>query len=342
MNRRIGEPENWKTLKNSFFVSLFPPFPVSPFLPFFFFLALLCGCSRTIRPSLERLDPGNIPAFFDDRDRPSLKTAVTQSLTALRQTNDTEALAFGEERIPVARVRESLTAFLALLEAGTDLRSALTQDFDVYRVTSPVLFTGYYEPVLNGSLVRTTRYHYPLYRRPDDLVEVDLAEFSPERPGEKLYGRVVNGKLIPYFSRAEIDGQGVLEGKRYELVWVDDPVERFFLHIQGSGQIQLPDGARLRVGYAAANGKSYQSIGKVLLDQGKLHPGETSTPAIRHYLQAHPAEQDAVFFRNPRYIFFQPTPDGPRGSLGVPLTAGRSLATDPTIYPPGALGFIHA
>lgn len=320
----------------------FPRFPVSPLLPFLFFLALFCGCSRAVRPPLERLAPDNIPAFLDDLDRPSLKIAVQQSLVALQQKNPTDALAFGQEHLPVTRVRESLTAFLVLLESETDVRSVLARDFDVYRVTAPVLFTGYHEPLLNGSPVRTARYRYPLYRRPDDLVEVDLSLFSPPHPGEKLHGRVVNGKLLPYFSRAEIDGHGVLEGKRYELVWVDDPVARFFLHIQGSGQIQLPDGTRLRVGYAASNGKPYQSIGKLLLDQGKLRSGETSSPAIRHYLQAHPAEQDPTFFHNPRYIFFQLTPDGPRGSLGVRLTPGRSLATDPKLYPPGALAFIHA
>ncbi len=323
-------------------------FPVSPVLPFLLFFALFCCCGRTLPPSperlgpsLERLDPTTFPTFLDDLDRASLKTAIAQSLAALRPKNGAESIAFGKERVPVARVRDSLTAFLALLELHTDLRLALARDFAVYRVTAPVLFTGYYEPVLNGSLVRTARYRYPLYRRPDDLVEVNAPASLAEGAGEKRYGRMVNGKPLPYFSRAEIDGQGALVGKRYELVWVDDPVARFFLHIQGSGQIHLPDGKRLRVGYAGTNGQPYQSIGKLLLDQGKLHPGETSALAIRRYLQAHPDEQDAIFFHNQRYVFFQFASDGPRGSLGVPLTAGRSLATDPKIYPPGALGFIH-
>jgi membrane-bound lytic murein transglycosylase A len=205
----------------------------------------------------------------------------------------------------------------------------------------PVLFTGYYEPLLDGSLVRTERYRYPLYRRPDDLVEVELAVFPSARTEEKLYGRVVNGRLVPYFSREEIDGKEVLADKHYELAWVDDPVARFFLHIQGSGQIQLPDGRRLRVGYAGTNGRPYQSIGKLLLDQGKLRHGEPSAPAIRRYLRTHPEERDAIFFHNPRYVFFQVTADGPRGNLGAPLIPGRSLATDPRVYPPGSLGFIR-
>jgi peptidoglycan lytic transglycosylase A len=327
----------------------FPSFPLSRFLPFLLFFALLYGCGRTtpssperLGPSLEQLEPTNLPAFLDDLDRVSLKTAVARSLAALRQKNGAESIAFGKERVPVARIRDGLTAFLTLLETNTDLRFVLARDFAVYRVTAPVRFTGYYEPVLSGSLVRTARYCYPLYRRPDDLVEVNVPASSSEHVGEKLYGRMVNGKLLPYFSRAEIDGQGALAGKYYELVWVDDPVARFFLHIQGSGQIQLPDGKRLRVGYAGTNGKPYQSIGKFLLDQGKLRPGETSAPAIRRYLQAHPDEQDSILFHNQRYVFFQFTADGPRGSLGTLLTPGRSLATDPKIYPPGALGFIQS
>lgn len=321
-----------------------PRFPLSFFFPFLVFLLLFCSCGRAVQPVLERLDPTSIPAFADDLDRSSLKVAIQQSLVALRKKKETESLAFGEEQVSAGRIRDGLAAFLALLETDTDVQLALQRDFEVYRVAVPVLFTGYFEPLLNGNLVRTERYCYPLYRRPDDLVEVDLSVFSPEHAGEKLYGRVVNGKLLPYFSREEIDGQGVLAGKGYELVWVDDPVARFFLHIQGSGQIQLPDGQRLRAGYAGTNGKAYQSIGKWLLDQGKLRSGETSTPAIRRYLQHHPEEQDTTFFHNPRYIFFHIAPitaEGPQGSLGVPLTPGRSLATDPKIYPPGALGFIR-
>jgi len=333
VNRRTREPEIIR--------DPFPCFSVSPLLSFLVFLTLLCGCSRTARPVLERLDSHKIPAFLDDLDRPSLQAAVQQSLVALQKKSEAETLAFGEERVPSARVRDSLRAFLSFLDTATDLRLALQRDFDVYRVSSPILFTGYYEPVLSGSLVRTGRYRYPLYRRPDDLVEVDLSLFAPDRVGERFSGRVVNGKLVPYFSRAEIDGQGALVGKQYELVWVEDPVARFFLHIQGSGQVQLSDGQRLRVGYAGTNGRPYQSIGKLLLNEGKLRPGKTSALAIRRYLQTHPDEQDVILFRNPRYVFFQVTTDGPRGSLGVLLTPGRSLATDPKIYPPGALGFIR-
>ena len=136
-------------------------------------------------------------------------------------------------------------------------------------------------------------------------------------------------------------GRMLWAGKGYELLWLDDPIDRFFLHIQGSGLIRLPGGTPLRAGYAADNGRPYLSIGKLLLESGKLQPGSTTTPAIRQYLRSHPEERDSILFRNTRYIFFQLVPNGPVGSLGVPLTPGRSLAVDPTIYPAGGLAFIH-
>lgn len=304
----------------------------------FLLLFVLCDRGRITHAALERLDPGSIPSFHDDCDRASLKVAVAQSLAVLRRKNEGAMLSFGEQRISVARIRESLQAFLLMLEKNENLQAALRRDFDIYRVSTPVLFTGYHEPLLHGSRVRTPRFRYPIYRRPDDLVEASPAASGV---GQKQFGRLVNGQFLPYFSREEIDGEGVLDGKQYELLWVDDLISLFFLHIQGTGQVILPDGTRLRVGYVASNGRPYTSIGKLLLEQGKLAPGEATTPAIRRYLQRRPAEQRALFFANARYIFFQFAPDGPRGSLGAPLTAGRSLATDPRLYPAGAVGFIR-
>lgn len=292
--------------------------------------ALLCatllsvGYSRVGNATMEQDDPEFVPFFADDLDRSSLKAAVLQSVAALRRRDESQILAFGDQRISVAVIRESLETFAGMLDTEPDISTALLQNFDIYRVTSPVLFTGYHEPVINGSLVPTERYRYPLYRVPNDL---------PAR-----------GSATPYFTRAEIDGRGALRGRGNEIVWLDDPVERFFLHIQGSGQVRLPRGERIRVGYAGDNGRAYRSIGRYLLDQGVLQPGQASTQGIRHYLAAHPEEQDSILFQNPRYIFFKPLstgPSGPVGSLGVPLTPGRSLAADPSIYPLGGLAFIH-
>ncbi len=296
-----------------------------------FLAALFCGPLPTRghtgigNVGLEQEDPEFIPFFADDLDRASLKAAVLQSVTALHRRDESEILAFGEQRVSIALIRESLEAFAGLLDTEPDIGAALLQNFHIYRVTSPILFTGYHEPVINGSLVRTEQYRYPLYRTPSDL------------PGR--------GAEAPYFSRADIDGRGVLNGKGDEIVWLDDPVERFFLHIQGSGQIRLPRGERIRVGYAGDNGRPYHSIGRYLLDQRLLPSGQASTQGIRRYLAEHSEDQDAILFQNPRYIFFKAHstgPSGPVGSLGVPLTPGRSLAADPSVYPLGGLAFIHA
>ena len=314
----------------------------SPLFLLCFFALLLPLTDSRAEPTLTLLSVDQIPPLVDDLDRSSLKTVLQQSLAALGQRPGSQAFSFGRKQVSVGRVRNSLSAFLALLDRPGDLALEVRREFDLYRATTPVLFTAYHEPELQGSFIRTERYRYPLYRRPTDLVKVDVSQFTTQRFPQDVYGRVANGGLVPYFSRAQIDGQRMLAPQHKELVWLDDPVERFFLHIQGSGKIRLPDGAWFRVGYAASNGWPYRSIGKMLLSQGKLQPGEASAQGIRHYLRRHPAEQDRILFHNRRYIFFRVVSAGPLGSLGVPLTPGRSIAVDPNWYPPGAVGFIRA
>jgi len=149
-----------------------------------------------------------------------------------------------------------------------------------------------------------------------------------------------NGELVPYYSREEIDQKRVLEGRGLEIAWLKDPVDLFFLHVQGSGQILLTDGSALRVGYAASNGRPYRSIGRLLLDEGKIPEGEMSLSALVEYLHRHPEEQTRILNHNESYIFFRVVADGPLGSLDQVLTPGRSVATDPRLYPPGALAYL--
>ncbi|MGE0821514.1 MAG: MltA domain-containing protein [Candidatus Binatia bacterium] len=313
----------WKTLKNGMNDSARLTTQKQHWLTrhgwFVMGLLLLLSSQPAVSVALEQDNPEFVPFFADDLDRSSLKIAARQSLAALRWRDDDEVLAFGTRRISVRRIRESLETFLTVLDTERDVGTALLRHFDIYRVSSPVLITGYHEPVIKGSLVPTKQYRYPLYRVP--------------------------GNLRTDFSRVDIDGRGALQGKGYEFVWLADPVDRFFLHIQGSGQIQLPGGMRMRVGYAGDNGKAYHSIGRMLLDQGRLSRSDASTLGIRRYLAAHPEERDTILFTNPRYIFFKPLAidsAGPVGSLGVPLTPGRSLAADPSVYPLGGIAFIHA
>jgi membrane-bound lytic murein transglycosylase A len=212
------------------------------------------------------------------------------------------------------------------------------------------LITGYYEPLLNGSRVRSARYRYPIYRRPDDLLVVDLGELYPELAGRPVRGRLQGKRVVPYFSRAEITaGQGGANAasadrlRGNELLWVDDPVALFFLQVQGSGRVQLPDGSVVRVGYADQNGHPYQSIGARLVAMGALKRDEVSLDSIRAWLAAHPDEAEGLLNSNPSFVFFalreapaDASLDGPLGSLGVPLTAERSAAVDPSFIALGS------
>ncbi|MBI3897527.1 MAG: murein transglycosylase A [Gammaproteobacteria bacterium] len=200
------------------------------------------------------------------------------------------------------------------------------------------LITGYYEPLLNGSRTRSERFRYPLYRAPDDLLTLDLGELYPELRNQRLRGRLVGRRVVPYFSRAEIDnGSAPLAGN--ELLWVDDPVALFFLQIQGSGRVLLPTGETLHVGYADQNGHPYKAIGRTLIERAGLTPEQVNAPSIRAWLAANPAQAQAVLQSNPSYVFFtvrETDQLGPIGALGVPLLAERAIAVDPAYVPLGA------
>jgi membrane-bound lytic murein transglycosylase A len=207
-------------------------------------------------------------------------------------------------------------------------------------VPAPVLLTGYYEPLLEARLEPGGEFQYPLYRRPDDLVEVVSRESAGA--GKKRVVRMEGGQAGPYYSRREIDREGALRGRGLEIAWVRDPWEVFVLHVQGSGQLRLGDGKTVRVGFAASNGRPYRSIGRVLIEQGYLAERETSLERVREFLQRNPALAEEIYCMNERYVFFRTLsePDGPLGALGVPLTPGRTVATDLTIFPRGALGYL--
>ncbi len=199
------------------------------------------------------------------------------------------------------------------------------------------LFTGYYEAALRGSRARHGPYQYPLRLRPPDLVMVELGDFRDELKGQRIAGRVQEGRLKPFEDRAKINA-GTLPGDdRLTFVWVDDPVDSFFLQIQGSGRILLDDGSELRVGYDGQNGYPYYAVGRELVKRGELDKESVSMQSIRAWLAAHPQEAGAVMDTNRSYVFFRELPgqEPPLGAEGVPLTAGRSLAVDRTRIPYG-------
>jgi len=205
------------------------------------------------------------------------------------------------------------------------------------------LVTGYYEPLLNGSSSRSERYRYPLYAIPDDLLRIDLADLYPELSKMRLRGRVEGKKVVAYPDRAAIDGEdSPLWGK--ELLWIDDPVAVFFLHVQGSGRIQMDDGSMLAVGYADQNGQPYTSIGKILIERGEIPREDISLFTIRQWLKDYPQQAQALLEENRSYIFFQlreNTDENPRGSLNIPLTPSRSIAVDPGNIPLGSPVWLH-
>lgn len=238
--------------------------------------------------------------------------------------------------------------FCAALQAQepmstASLRAFLERSLRPYRLlaqegTETGLVTGYYEPLLWGSRTRDARNRFPLLAPPNDLLTVELTELFPELKNKRVRGRVVGKKVVPYATRAEIEAQGdTLPGQA--IAWVEDPVELFFLHIQGSGRIRLPEGDLLRVGYADQNGHPYRSIGKLLVERGELSLDQASMQGIKAWGQAHPDKLAALLAENPSFVFFRELPHGeggPPGALGLPLTAGRSVAVDPRETPLGA------
>lgn len=212
--------------------------------------------------------------------------------------------------------------------------------------TDTGLITGYYEPLLRGMRKRGGKFQTPLYRAPEDLLTVDLASVYPELKGMRLRGRLVGKKIVPYGTRAELVQSSALHGR--EIVWVDNPVDAFFLQVQGSGRVYLEDSKEtIRLAYADQNGYPYKSIGRYLVDRGELTLDQASAQGIKSWAAAHPARLAELLDANPSYVFFREEKVldprvGPKGALGVPLTPMRSMAVDPKYVPLGAPVFLVA
>ncbi len=253
-------------------------------------------------------------------------------------------------------------------ENAEGLRNYLEANFVPHRVANPDgatqgLITGYYEPLLRGSRERRGPYRFPLYAPPDDLLAIDLAAINPDLKNMRLRGRLEGRRVVPYYSREEIE-RGVAPVAGKEIAWVDDAIEAFFLQIQGSGRIQLENGELLRIGYADQNGHPYQSVGRYLIERGELKLNEASMDGIKAWARANPSRVDEMLNANPSYVFFRELParvsqrdvaadspgsmtdgpdistGGPVGALGVPLTPRRSIAVDPRHIPLGAPVFL--
>lgn len=264
---------------------------------------------------------------------------LVDALPALHKSCDRILTFPHERRIPGApiggRMKDWEAACQDILLASTEaqIRSIFARHFAALEVSvgqnPDGMFTGYYETLLNGSDEASARFHVPLYLRPPELISVDLGNFRTDLKGRRIAGKVQNGQLVPFHNREDITA-GALDGRDLELVWVDDPVDAFFLHIQGSGRVEMQDGSIRRVGYAGQNGHPYLAIGRVLVRDGEIPRSEISMQSIRVWLADHPDRMHGLLNENASYIFFRDLGDGegPFGSAGVALTARRSLAVD--------------
>jgi membrane-bound lytic murein transglycosylase A len=290
------------------------------------------------------------PPISDDLDPESLHTAIRASIVFLQKLPPDRVVGEQPRRTTAKDILDSLFAFEKILldhwRCAHCLASEITARFEVVPSSadpalSDVLFTGYYQPLIEGSFTPTAEYRYPLYRTPTDLIAAERVTLEPKMTVERVIGRAEGEQFVPYYTRREIDEAGALRGRGLEIAWVKDPIELFFLHIQGSGIVSLPDGGRLNVGYAAQNGWPYRSIGRLLIDNGKVAKEEMSMQRLRRYFADNPRERDEVFAYNESYVFFRVNQGGALGSLEVPVTAGRSIATDARLFPKGALAFIQ-
>ena len=336
-----------KGVRKGFPVALLP-------LTLAFVVFLEIGCCPVLKKEAQRPEEALkkvrffFPEFGDDLDRDSLVLAVRRNMEYLDRLGPKTIFQYGPDDFTSEQVRESQEAFLDLLAKGfgpDQLSREIRKKFRVYRATGrvknrKVLFTGYYEPIYEGSLAPDRVFKHPLYRSPDDLVRIDLSLFNEKFKGESIVARVQGKKVLPYYSRYQIEAEKVLAGKGLEMAWLKDPLDVAFLHVQGSGRLSLPDGRELLVHYQASNGRPYRSIGRYMIEKGFLAGEDMSMQAIRKYLTENPEVLEEVLNYNPSYVFFRQVENGPWGSLGVLLTPGRSIALDSRIFPKGALGFV--
>lgn len=321
-----------------------------------FLIVSFLSCSRILdreaggpEENMERLVFTH-PFYQDDLDQSSLLLAIERNESYLRRMDKYSIFRYGPDSVTAERLLRTMTAFKTLLKKGlppAEFNRRIKEDFVIYKAsgsaeTRSVLFTGYYEPILEGSLEPDSVFRYPIYGKPNDLITIDLSVFKEKFAGEKITARIEGASVIPYFTRAQIDTEGLLSGRASAIAWLKDPVDVAFLQIQGSGRIRLRNGKTLKVGYQASNGRLYRSIGRYLIQTGYLTLEEMSMQAIRRCLTEHPEIVQDTLNYNESYVFFRVIDDGPLGSLDVPLTPGRSIALDHSLFPKAALCFMTA
>jgi membrane-bound lytic murein transglycosylase A len=312
---------------------------------------LVVGCPRPTRAPATRAEealrePTRPLELHDDGEPAALRTSIAESLVWLKTRPADERFIFGPREVLASELRDALERLHSRITEGMsreELTTRVLEEFEPLESTGgedgQVLFTGYYEPIIEASLTRTEEYATPILGSPKDLIEVPLEQFAERFKAERVFGRLEGRKLLPYWTRSEIR-KGKLGGQGLELAWAKDPVALFFVEVQGSGTLRLPDGSERRIGYASSNGRPYRSIGSLLIQEGAITREAMSMQALRAWLAANPPQCERVLDFNESYVFFRFLDTAAVGSLGRPVTPGRSIATDARMFPKGALAFI--
>lgn len=298
--------------------------------------------------SLVRISPSDYPDFKDDLNYAQIKDAAGKTLEYLNKVPATKKFRYGKDSYSALQMRSSIKKFMDFVStrpSQSAMNDFIRKNCIVYKAsgspeTGKVLFTGYYEPFLKGSLTKTDRYRYPVYGKPEDLLSIDLSKFGYEFKGKKIKARYTGDGIEPYYDRYAIEEKNAIKDKAEIIAWVEDRLDLFFLQIQGSGVIFLESGGTMKVHYLDSNGQPYSSISKYFTEKGIFKKDEVSMQKMRQWMLDHPDKISEVLGRNKSYVFFEEEPDGPIGCLNVKITAGRSLALDRKVYPDAGLAFV--
>lgn len=296
--------------------------------------------------ALAPVDPSKPIALLDDGDVASLRQALAESREYYAHQPPPKTFVFGPRTVTTMDMRAAIDRATQMLVDNPPpavLSSRMAAAFDLMESTGGddggVLFTGYYEPLIAAAKRKGRGYTTPIYGAPNDTIAIKLGDFDEKLEGERLIGRLEGRRLVPYWKRADIDA-GRLGRHAKPIAWAKDPVDLFFVQVQGSASLQFPDGSEKRIGYDGSNGYTYKSIGRMLIDEGKIPRELISMQSIRAYLDAHPEEVARLLEHDESYVFFRWLKTAPVGVLGRPVTPGRSIATDTKLFPQGAIAFV--